>query len=65
MTGVQTCALPIYSYVAGDESSASDPALIKTANTNIDKTNKDTGRFIITLDADTLQLVTQIEGRAS
>jgi hypothetical protein len=52
-----------FSYVAGDQGNVSDPPLIKTLNVNIDQTNKDTGRFIITLDADSAVLVDQIEGK--
>ncbi len=52
-----------YSYVAGDESNASDPALIKT--TDIDETDKDTGIFIITMDANSLPYLRAIEGSSA
>lgn len=41
-----------YSYVAGDTANMSDPALVKS--TVVDQTNKDTGLFIITMNANTL-----------
>ena len=38
-----------HSYVAGDQANTNDPALIKTDNSGVDQTDKDTGLFQILL----------------
>jgi hypothetical protein len=52
-----------YTYQAGDESNVNDPALIKT--TDIDETNKDTGLFIITMDANSRPYIREIKGQSA
>lgn len=53
-----------HSYVTNDIAQANDPALIKSDNSSIDSSGKDTGLFIVTLDADTAPYILEIEGDA-
>lgn len=51
-----------YVYAADDEVNVSDPPLIAVANADIDQTDKDTGVFILTLDANTVTMRDALEG---
>jgi hypothetical protein len=52
-----------YSYDAGDESNVNDPALIKTSD--IDQTDKDTGLFVVTFDANSRPYIRAIKGKSN
>jgi hypothetical protein len=53
-----------YSYAIGDQANANDPSLVKSDNSKIDNTQKDTGLFTITLDADSAPYIFEIQGQA-
>ena len=53
----------VNAYIIGDKGNVSDPALIKTID--IDETQKDTGIFTITIDANSLPYLRAIEGTSA
>ena len=52
-----------YSYANGDECKASEALIIKSPNSEIDQTDKDTGKFVVTLDANNEVYQELIQGK--